>query len=101
MFECDGTAEVRAPAVIAKIRADVLVQPELACLDELHDGRGGECLRDRSDAERGRPAVDRQAPRGIRVAVSPSEQHLTVAHDRDSDSCCAVLLQFFGNERIE
>ena len=38
MFECDGTAEVGAPAVISKIRADVLVQPMIAGIAEAYAG---------------------------------------------------------------
>ena len=79
----DRLAEGVRHAEAAQVRVDVVVQPQLAALDELHRGGRSEELRDRRDTEERPLRVDRPAARDVGEAEAAGEHDLPPAHQHE------------------
>ena len=93
--------EGRVDLEILQVRVDVGIEIDLALLDQLHDRRPGEQLRDRAGTEQRLRRIHRRALLRVLVAVALLEEHLAVLHDDDRGAGDRARLHLRVHEAVD
>ena len=79
----------------------ILVEFDLALLDELHHRRPGEQLRNRAGADERRGRIHRLSGFNVGVAVALAGQEFPVLDDRNHGACDVEILKRIRHDAVE